>query len=606
MATRGSLSQSMDNAVKHYASLFKLPSFRKIVLLQALICVGGGLTSVFLLLPSSEGLINGFGFGLLIFFLSLLSDWILSTFILRQDPIYDMRRTPAVSVFCWAIWFLFVFIGVTMGLLSGLIWWVRFCLLGFSVATMLRLIIFEATASIRCRGLLATAFLQPFFCIPPFLLLWTKMGFAPTTNMLLFLMFSPIICFVSSHYFLSTLNRVGEQILGIPSLALFKAFMLNWVADLNNPFEELLERLSEERDIKVSILKFESVKTKAVMVIPSVHPGPFKNIGSSILPSLIKSALERKLDYIACVPLGAQGHELDLASQSQNRKVISQIIESMDFAASKGEATPFVRVNSGLATACCQVFGDFAIIAFSLAPNTTEDLPQELGQFVQHEARKRGLAFCIVINAHNSIDEIAPMPGALNALESAATVCLEKTNSLKQLPFDFGAATILPEEFSLEDGMGAGGISVFVVRVGEQKTAYVVLDGNNMISGLREKILSNLKLIGINEGEILTTDTHSVSAIILGKRGYHPIGEAIDHEKLIDYIKDTTITAVGNLKPAKAECHNILVSHVKVIGEKRLETLSLLIDKVLREIRKAVIPVFVASGLLLMLLLLFI
>ena len=40
--------------------------------------------------------------------------------------------------------------------------------------------------------------------------------------------------------------------------------------------------------------------------------------------------------------------------------------------------------------------------------------------------------------------------------------------------------------------MGTGGITAIVVQVSKQKTAYVVIDGNNMISGLREKILAAL------------------------------------------------------------------------------------------------------------------
>jgi putative membrane protein len=57
-------------------------------------------------------------------------------------------------------------------------------------------------------------------------------------------------------------------------------------------------------------------------------------------------------------------------------------------------------------------------------------------------------------------------------------------------------ATIVPNEFTVHDGMGSGGISVIVVEVDDQKVAYVTIDGNNMVSGLREKILASLKELG--------------------------------------------------------------------------------------------------------------
>ena len=78
-----------------------------------------------------------------------------------------------------------------------------------------------------------------------------------------------------------------------------------------------------------------------------------------------------------------------------------------------------------------------------------------------------------------------------------------------------GAATVYPKEFTLKDGMGAGGITATVVQVGKQKTAYVVIDGNNMISGLREKILAALTSVGFDESEVFTTDTHAVSALVV-------------------------------------------------------------------------------------------
>ena len=78
--------------------------------------------------------------------------------------------------------------------------------------------------------------------------------------------------------------------------------------------------------------------------------------------------------------------------------------------------------------------------------------------------------------------------------------------------------------------MGTGGITAIVVQVEKQKTAYVVIDGNNMISGLREKILAALTSVGFGESEVFTTDTHAVSAIVTGRRGYHPVGEVMSHE----------------------------------------------------------------------------
>jgi len=598
--TAGSLSQSMDRAVKHYSSLFMIPSYKKVLLLLALTCISGGLFSTVILFPFPEGVVNGLLLGFSLFFVNLIIDYAVSMLILRRDPIYGLRRTAALSLFSWGLWFPFIFVGVAF----GLPWGIRLCLLGFSAAMILRLIVLFSTSSKGYKRLFA-AFLQPFSCIIPFLVFWTRNG-CTIASIMFFFIFSLAISLISSLTFISILNRVGIQALGVPSLPLFKAFLLNWIAGLNVPFEEFLEKLGENQDVEVSLIKFSSSKPKAVIVVPSVHPGPFKNVGSSLLPSMLKTALETKLNCVVCVPHGLLGHEFDLASQIQNQKIINRVVEFANLEVSVAKATPFIKVSNGLATACCQAFGNFAFLSFTLAPKTTEDLPQELGLFVRQEAERHRLTCCVVVNAHNSIDGTTNMQEALDALKTVAVACLEKAVSLKRLPFEIGAATVIPKEFGLKEGMGPGGITVVVVKVGGQKTAYVVIDGNNMVSGLRENILSALHSIGIDEGEVFTTDTHSVNAIILNDRGYHPVGEAIDHENLIAYIKRATFAALSDLEHVKAACRSITIPEVKVIGEKRLETLCLLIDRTLQKAKKVAVPIFATSGLLLMLVLMFV
>jgi putative membrane protein len=609
-----SLKQSMDVAVERYSSLFRLPSARKVPLLLLLLCVVGGLLSTAILSSLLKGLENGLEEGLLlglsIFIASLFADYIISALLLKRDAVFDLRRTMALSIFCWVMWFLFLFIGaVISAATSDLRWWMRLSLLGFSATLILRFIVFNAVSSTNRKMQFAASLLQPFLSVLPFLVFWTGIGppVAVTLNMLAFLCSSVIIGFAASFSFLFLLNQVSKQAVGLQSVTLFRAFMLNWVSNLNAPFEELLEKLGEEREVEVSLMKFSSSRPKAVVVVPSVHPGPFKNIGSSLMPAMLKTYLEKELGCVACVPHGLFGHEYDLASQLQNKKVISDVVAcARSLEGQYRSASQFVTVSNGLATSCCQVFGKSAFISFTLAPKTIEDLPGELERFVREEAEKRGLSLCAVVNAHNSIDGTAEIQESFVSLKDVATKCLDSALLLKQSPFEVGVASVLPKEFSLEDGMGSGGITVIVLKTGEQKAAYVVIDGNNMVSGLRERILSSLRFMGIEEGEIFTTDTHAVNALVLTSHGYHPVGEAIENEKLIAYIKDATSSALANLEFVGVSFRSIKVPNVKVVGAKQLETLCLLIDKAIRRGKRAAVLVFGISGLLLMLFLLFV
>ena len=121
---------------------------------------------------------------------------------------------------------------------------------------------------------------------------------------------------------------------------------------------------------------------------------------------MLKHGFEKEFNCEACTPLGILGHELDLASQAQNNKIVSQVLSSAKFDAEADLASPFVRVTEGAARASCQIFGDTAFLSFTLAPETTEDLPQELGRIVDEEVVKHGLKNAIIVNAHNSINDI--------------------------------------------------------------------------------------------------------------------------------------------------------------------------------------------------------
>jgi putative membrane protein len=233
-----------------------------------------------------------------------------------------------------------------------------------------------------------------------------------------------------------------------------------------------------------------------------------------------------------------------------------------------------------------------------------EDLPPELDSFIEDVAQKHGLSTAISVDAHNSIQGHFNVDVAINPLKEAVMVCLEKVVNLEFKRFEVGAAKIVPQAFSLREGMGPGGIVVTAVKAGNQTTAYVTIDGNNMISGLREKILSALSEVGVHDGEVFTTDTHAVNAVVLNARGYHPIGEAMDQETLIKHIKQATTDALANLESAEASWRTENVSNVRVIGEKQVEAMCMLADKALQRAKRLAISVFPLSGVVMVALLL--
>jgi putative membrane protein len=510
-----------------------------------------------------------------------------------------------MSFYCWLLWLALMALGTGIGYFFGWLLWVKLTLLGFAAVITLRSLVVSATSGGSTWRQITSIMLQPILSITVLFVFWITITGRLTLQFLPFIVLAPIISYAATYLFLRSIDRLGQKTYGLPSMPLFKAFLLNWVIDLNAPLEKYLEDMGENSDIDVSLLKFDSSKTKAAIIVPQVHPGPFKNIGSSLLPSMLKADFEKEYGCDACTPLGILGHEQDLASQAANHRIVNEVISKAKFEASSALASPFVRATDDCATANCQIFGDSVFLSFSLAPKTTEDLPQELGRFVTDEAKKHGLKHAMVVNCHNCLNLIDDTAEHLEELKRAASKCLQKATQLPTSPFQVGAATVFPKEFTLKQGMGTGGITAIVVEVQKQQNIYVIIDGNNMVPHLREKILSSLSSLGFTESEVYTTDTHAVSALVRTSRGYYPVGEIMDHDVFLNYIAQAAKKAAANLEASKAGCIQFTVPEVRVIGEERLRSVTTLVDKAIEQAKKTAPLIFGVEGLLLILLLLF-
>jgi predicted neutral ceramidase superfamily lipid hydrolase len=313
VATDDSLNHSMKSALKHYSSMFFLPAFQKSVAILAALCIGGVGLSTFTLFFSVDKMVSSLLLGVSVFAAVLFGDYIISKVILGGDAIYVLRRTVALSLFCWVLWLFFIILGAAFGIFFGWLWWIKLCLLGFAAVTTFRAVVFISTSSVGFLQRTIASLLSPLLCIVPFTIFWSGIDSAIPLQFLPYLVISIIAGCSFAFLFVFLVDQVGRRTYGVPSMPLFRAFMLNWVAALNAPFETLLEKLGENEDIEVTLLKFDSYKPKAAIIVPLVHPGPFKNIGSSLLPSMLKRDFEKQFNCDTCVPLGILGHELDLA-----------------------------------------------------------------------------------------------------------------------------------------------------------------------------------------------------------------------------------------------------------------------------------------------------
>jgi len=603
------MNDYINKAVERYSSLFKLPSHTAIMMELFVVCLFLGFMVGVPLRSYPYNLVMGLALGVILFALNITADYMTHMANPKTDPVFNWRRCSALSLYSLLFWSVLLSVGVVVDFsFPGV--WLRFFLLGFCAALALRLLVYSAVSFVGMERILLLSVLLPALNVAPVVytaLTWNAAQLDLST--LVFFMVSIIVTSVAIFSFIFAINRVGKQIIGVDSLSVLKAFLATWTEDLNEPFERLFSRFSQERNIDLSVLSFRNKKgnVKALMVVPAFHPGPFKNLGSSDLPYNIQRALESKMeaDCVVSVPHGLSGHDLDLATKEENQLILQRVLKLSDVTDFGTDASQCLRIKKNGASVTCQAFNKCALVALTLAPETMEDLPVELSSTIAESSKKNGFSTAIAVDAHNSIQGPFKIEEAINPLEEAASISLQRASKSKATAFEVGASKVMANGLSLKDGMGPGGVIALAVRVGKQTTAYITIDGNNMVSGLRERILSAVSEMGVDEGEVFTTDTHAVNAVVLDARGYHPVGEAIDHEMLIKYVKEATAKALNSLEPAEVGWRTETVPNVKVIGESQIQALCMLVDKASKRARNAAITILpIAAGILAALLML--
>jgi len=583
---------ALDEATKHYGSLFTIPKYSSALLLLLSVTIFGGLVSFWLFTPTMTGVYQGLIFGFSVMALpSIVNDFVIRRAIIYGDKLFILRRCAVTTLSGCLVWIIIFIVGAILSRVFG-----QTSLLTLSyfyggcIALSVRYLIFRALSSLSTFRVVCTAASQPAIC-----LLISCVQLHPTTQLLLSTALAGTFLLALTHLFISSIDEFGKRNIGIGAIQLFRAFVLDWAESLPQSLEKHFEKMGRQEDISLTALAFRGEGIpRAHLTVPVLHPGPFRDVGSSELPFLVQKALENKFNVVAAVPHGTSGHEFDLTSQEQSKRVVDEILNLFDLQHFSPRTTRLIRTENSLAKATCQMFDSCAFVTITCAPRGIEDIPREVGLQIVSDGVAMGAGTVVVVDAHNSITSTTQLPlftevDALSVRE-AAVEAISKALREPYKDFTIGVSKVVPPEFDLKQGMGPGGIVSLVVGVGGQTVAYVTIDGNNMITNLRDRILESLRKSGIDDGEVLTTDTHMVNGVTLTRRGYRPIGEAMDEKRLISYIDRSVAQARSNMKQGEVAFKAGVARGVMIIGG-GIVKLSLLVDSAMKYTKRLAVVI---------------
>ncbi len=362
--------------------------------------------------------------------------------------------------------------------------------------------------------------------------------------------------------FVRFIERPVRAAFGLPLLALSNAFASHLIAG-SHALDDCFERLGEEVRVLQTTLHLRRKGRPAIIVtVPNLHPGPLGEIGSSNLPA----ELSARLGGETLVLHGCATHDFNLVSSNGVEAIAGAVEGGRASLHHRPLAGPSSRVRDETVEVLVQPFGDTVLAAATRSPLTTDDLDYGIGLAVQRGAAP--FAHVAFADAHNCMHEVPPPVEAASPLGTeylaAADRGLVAASGTAQGAFEAGVAR-RSVPFGRREGFGELGVQSLGIRAGGQITAWVLLDGNNLLAGVREQVRAAV-LDLVDECELLTTDTHVVNTL----SGRNPIGLAVPVEAFLPYILETVGAALDDLAPAEAAGSTVLIDGVRVFGYGRV------------------------------------
>lgn len=227
----------------------------------------------------------------------------------------------------------------------------------------------------------------------------------------------------------------------------------------------------------------------------------------------------------------------------------------------------------------------------------------------------------MLIDAHNSNDGVTAgdlghvVPGSQRSFDliDAAGTVTAALDDASESPPKLGVAWDRTP-WTPEQGIGPLGVRVAVLETGDERSAHVLVDGNNMEPGLRDRIVSRLESRGesgsdvpsdvtqataaaanggtvsgrvsptdggdrasrsasrttsIDVAEVMTTDTHIVNTV----DSVNQVGAALPAYELVELIEGLVTEAIRDREPVEVGM-STENAQVTVFGNDRTETLA--------------------------------
>jgi putative membrane protein len=425
----------------------------------------------------------------------------------------------------------------------------------------------------------------------------TNIGNFSILALILRILIASLILMVAIYSLVVVIESPMRRNLGVGGLELL-SLTLSHLTEGSSAMENLFEDIGEPIDTLTGVISFKGKNgIKSIFMAPCVHPGPIGNIGGGNMPTILSS----KFDTFTMVSHGPSTHDFNpVASKEINKieKVVKDSLSNMSYFENVSE---FFRVENDGAKIGAQYFDNNLLMLATFSPEGFDDIDFGVGLALMNQAKSVcGVENVILVDCHNCFkgEGGRVLPGnkeVFKLMEAVSKIKIPK----KRYKIKVGCSSDSMDAVSKEDGIGESGIKVMVVEAydyegnsqkssifgalehevfgaskseisnaqnvsfaSSQRTAYILLDSNNMIKGFREKILEKVLELEIDMAEVMTTDTHYVNTL---SGGHNPVGGKIQDE-IIESIIKCTAEAIADLEEVSVGFKVPHIKDIKTLG----------------------------------------
>lgn len=371
-----------------------------------------------------------------------------------------------------------------------------------------------------------------------------------------------LIPIITSAYFIENLVHKNMP-LNVYKIA--SSWIKMMLLDEEKDFSYILSSIGLETKVDTHMIIFELDSGGIALIIPEIHFGPFKNVGSTLLPYII----DKKLADIGITTLvlhGAGSHERDLADFGESLRYAEDVANAIILRKDLVEDVVFkpFRAYDNQFEAFVLRTSKTPIIIISTPTTGNDDIPYQVQLKASELGNMYGFNDVVIVDAHNVEGRQINDPDKY--INIVMTALSRNVEPCREFGVGYGEA--------ITDGHVGGlcsnKVKTLSIKCNDSLYGLVYLYGNNAKIGVRETLRRIALDMGYNDVEVITADDHSCAGI-----SYDFPYQAVEcNLHLLKAVKQALIVSRNNIKICKVYISKISTA-AKVVGTKIFELLEL-------------------------------